>query len=150
MPRRDEASFIHSALQGDVDAIDFCNIIFRASQVLDDLIDRDKPVTDDQIIATFWNILIDLPQNPFYRRHVDTLVPMMQVFLRDWMDATRLETMGDHEQNIAFVLRDTIGGLVIHVAALVGGYEWANTHAVSIRQHVFEDSLVAYKEELGK
>ena len=151
MPRRDEAEFLQFALKGDADAIDFCNIIFRASQVLDDLIDMDMPVTGDQITNTFWSILIDLPKNRFYRQHVDTLVPMMQVFLQDWVDATRLETMGDeHAQNIAFVLRDTIGGLVIHVAAMVGGYEWANTHSVTIRGHVYEDGLRQYKRELGK
>ena len=148
MPRPDEAEFMRLALKGDRSAIEFCQIIFRASQVLDDLIDRDRSVQDSQIIDTFWGLLIDLPRNEFYRVNVDTLVPMMQVFLQDWEDATKLERLMDHEQNVAFVLRDTIGSLMIHVAALVGGRDWARENALSIRQHIHEDSLEQYKGEL--
>ena len=129
--------------------MDFCKIVFRASQVLDDLIDGDQ-LTAVAVINTFWEIMIDLPRNSFYRQHVDTLVPIMQVFLQDWEDATNLEKQGDHEKNIAFVLRDTVGGIVIHVAGLVGGREWARQIAVSVRQHIHEDTLDEYKEGLSK
>ena len=148
MPRPDESAFLNQILLGDIDAIKYCQIIFRASQVLDDLIDGDK-VEDKAVINTFWEILIDLPKNEFYRANVDALVPMMQVFLQDWEDATNLEKEGDHEQNIAFTLRDTIGSLIIHVAHIVGGRDWGKAVALPVRKHVHEDSLKQYKEDLA-
>ena len=149
MPRPDEADFLQFALKGDSAAIDFCSIVFRASQVLDDLVDGD-PVSGEQVVETFWDIMVGLPQNPFYRQHVDTLVPMLQVFLQDWEDANRLERMGEHEQNIGFVLRDTVGGIITHVAGLVAGRAWQRAIAVSVRQHIHEDDLEQYRKELGE
>lgn len=149
MPRRDEADFLQFALRDDFAAVEYCQIVFRASQVLDDLIDGDK-VSSLSVVNTFWEIMIDLPKNSFYREHVDTLVPMQQVFLQDWEDASNLEKLGDEGQNIAFALRDTVGGLIIHAAALVGGREWARGIATAVRKHVHEDTLDEYKEELGE
>lgn len=151
MPRHDQAEFLEFTLKGDTDAINFCTILFGASQVLDDLIDKDKEVTDDELIETFWSILIDLPMNSFYRQNVDTLVPMMQVFLQDWEDATKMEkTPGGDFQNIAYVLRDTVGAIVTHVAGMVGGRVWQKAVAVSVRNHIFEETLEDYKTGLNK
>lgn len=149
MPRPDEAEFLTFALKGDPSAIEFCQIIFRASQVLDDLIDGDQ-VSGITVVGTFWEILIDLPKNEFYREHVDTLVPMMQVYLQDWEDATQLEKLEDDDKNVAFVLRDTVGGLVTHVASLVAGRAWSKQISVAVRRHIHEDTLDEYKEGLGE
>jgi hypothetical protein len=149
MPRCDEAEFLQFALKGDAAAVEYCQIVFRASQILDDLIDGDN-VSSLSIVNTFWEIMIDLPKNSFYREHVDTLVPMQQVFLQDWEDASNLEKLGPEDVNIAFVLRDTIGGIVTHAAALVGGREWARSIAIAVRRHIHEDTLDEYKEELSK
>ena len=150
MPRSDEQEFLDFCLKGHADAIEFVKIVFRASQVLDDLIDKDRPVGDEDIVDMFWDVLIDLPMNTFYRQHVDTLVPLMRVYLQDWEDATKMESTNDHGQNIAFVLRDTVGGIITHVAGLVGGRYWQKAIAVTVREHIHEDSLEDYKKELSE
>jgi len=143
-----EQQMIQSALKGNQDAIGFCNIILQASQVIDDLIDQDKPVDARDIEAVFWNMLVALPCNAFYIDNLKQLTPLLQHALSDWFDANTLEKMGDGEQNIAFVLRDTISSLVIDCAYIVGGYAWGRKVSAEIRLHYHDESLTDYKTAL--
>lgn len=62
MPRTNEENFLTAVLKSHGPAITFC-------QTLDDLVDRDKPIDDLWIYLAFWQSLIELPGNPFYRQH---------------------------------------------------------------------------------
>ena len=146
MPRDNEFQFLNEVLLNNVDAVRFCCLIFAASQVIDDLIDQDKPVSPNEIAQCFWSVLVELPCNPFYQRHMHTLVPLIQSAFNDWLDANELERMDDHGKNIAFVLRDSVGGIACQVAYLVGGYDHMRKVSVAIRQHIFEETLTDYKE----
>lgn len=149
MPRDNEDEFLIDVLRNDVQAAMFCKLLFWISQTLDDLVDRDREISNEQIIRCFWNALIELPKNQFYARNAAELLPMMEVFMQDWIDATNLEKGSEHDRHIAFVLRDTIGGIVIHVARIVGGFDWAQSRAVEIRRHIHEDSFTEYNGELN-
>lgn len=144
MPRENEHEFLIEVLKGDIFAVDFCESVFRISQVLDDLIDKDKPVGDDEIIEIFWRAMIQLPNNEFYRRNFDILNPMLRAMMVDWLDANTLERGGDHEKSVAFVLRDSIGAIAIHSAYLVGGYAWGRKVSALIRSHIHEDTYEDY------
>ena len=146
MPTEDE--LLNEMLFKDKAAIGFCKAIFRISQVLDDLIDKDKPLTDEEVIKSFWAALVWLPQNPFYLENMHTLVPMLQVFMQDWVDSTQLEKGDEADQNAAFILRDSISGLLIHVMHIVGGYEWAMDNSAAVRRYIYEDTLEDYRKGL--
>ena len=149
MPRPDEHLFLNQVLRECAPAVAFCEQLFRISQVLDDLIDKDKPVSDLAITKAFWLALIELPANPFYRQHEPYLRPLMAAALQDWMDATCLERLGgDHGAHLAFVLRDQLTAVVVQCAYLVGGYDWMQSVSVQIRQHFHEDSLGDYMSDL--
>ncbi|GAB7221304.1 hypothetical protein VoSk93_05150 [Vibrio owensii] len=148
-----QREFIEHALLGDKAAIDFVVKLFNISQIFDDLIDKDKPVSDEDIFRSYWLCLIELPKNPFYMRHAATLIPMMQIFLVDYRDSVILEreralTENEHGKNIAFVLRDSIGSIITHCAYLIGGYEHMANISVQVREVIFDESLEAYKEGL--
>ena len=145
MPRQNEATFLRSVLRNNEAAAQFCEMLFRISQTLDDLIDKDKPVTDAVLIRTFWEALIELPANAFYRQHEPYLRPLMASALQDWRDSACLERSGSyHHKTLAFVLRDQLTGLVTQCAYLIGGYEWMGQVSLSIRDHFHEDSLHDY------
>lgn len=149
MPRSDEREFLNSVLQDCSPAVCFCEQLFRISQVLDDLIDRDKPVSDAAITGAFWMALIELPANPFYRQHEPYLRPLMASALQDWKDATGMERAGDeHGMHLAFVLRDQLTAVVIQCAYLIGGYDWMQSVSAQIRRHFHEDSLSDYINDL--
>lgn len=151
MPRQDEAVFLRSVLQNNESAAAFCESLFRISQTLDDLIDKDNPVTDATLIRTFWEALIELPANPFYRQHEPYLRPLMASALQDWRDSACLERTDNHHfRSIAFVLRDQLATVLIQCAYLVGGYDWMNQVSVPVRQHIHEDTLGDYMASLNK
>jgi len=150
MPRKNEHDFLMKVLCGNASAVDFCEVLFRISQVLDDLYDGDKQVDREHLVDVLgWESLIRLPNNPFYIQYFHVLNPIMQAAIVDWMDANKLERGRDHEKNIAFVLRDSIGGIISHCALLVGGYAWMREWSPKIRQHIFEEPLKDYKRELS-
>lgn len=149
MPRDNQHAFLMEVLKGDYLAVDFCESIFRVSQLLDDMVDRDKAVSNDMIVEAFWRALIQIPNNEFYRRNFDTLNPMLRAMLVDWLDANTLEATKDaHDRSIAFVLRDSIGAIAIHAAFLVGGYAWGRQVSADIRRHIFEETLEDYQRGL--
>ena len=144
-----ERQFLVEVLRGDLSAVAMCEQLFRISQVLDDLVDGDKPVPAELIIKSFWEALIALPANPFYRQHESTIRPLMAAALQDWTDATRLERADDHHgKTIAFVLRDQLTSLVTQVACIVGGYEWMQEVSIHIRRRFHDETLADYINEL--
>lgn len=149
MPRSDEFEFVSKCLKGEPSAVNLCGLLFRVSQVIDDLVDQDKPVSTDLIKKAFWDCLVEIPLNPFYQKHFTSLLPQIQIFFNDWLDSCELEKRDDHGQNIAFVLRDSIGGIIIHCAYLIGGYPWMRKVSSDVRDHIFEDTLEQYKEDLN-
>lgn len=151
MPRNNEAQFLHKALLGRRDAVEFCQLVFRISQIWDDLVDGDRGVAPDDISRAFWMALVDIPANSFYRQHFAYIHPLLAGYITDWLDANKLQTVdGDHGQNIAFVLRDSVGAIVSQCAYLIGGYEYLRKISPEIRRHIFEETLSDYKQRLGQ
>lgn len=149
MPRANEENFLTAVLKSHGPAITFCQTLFQISQTLDDLVDRDKPIDDLRIYLAFWQSLIELPGNPFYRQHELMLRPLMAAALQDWWDATQMErTGGNHEKTLSFVLRDMLTGIVIQCAGIIGGWAWMQQVSVEVRRHFHEDTLEEYLEDL--
>jgi hypothetical protein len=117
---------LHQWLKGNPDAISYCLLILRIAHTWDDLIDRDKVVSDDTIHTAFWAALIDLPQNPFYAQHFHRLHPIMQVGILSWKTATTLERSATYEHKLmAFSLRCAICDVITMCALILGGPRWA-------------------------
>ena len=151
MPQPNERAFLQHVLKDNASAILFCESLFRVSQTLDDLIDGDKPVTNDDIYQAFWEALIDIPSNSFYRAYELTLRPLMAAALQDWKDSVTLERdESHHNKTLAFVLRDQLTSLVVQCACLVGGFDWMQQVSKDIRLQFHSETLGAYINELGK
>lgn len=149
MPRHNEETFLQQVLCGNQPAIAFCQQLFATTQVIDDLIDRDRPVPDPAIFRSYWNCLFELPANPFYRAHEPYLRPILAAGFQDWWDSVQLErARDDHSRSIAFVLRDSLTSVVTQCAYLIGGYDWMQRYALAIRWHAHEDTLESYKQDL--
>jgi hypothetical protein len=147
MPRTNEEDFLFETIR-DAEAVRFVQAVFQVSQVLDDLYDRDRPVEKDQVQRVFWTMMVEIPHNRFYQMHIQTLTPVLQTMMLDWMDSCELERQGDHEKNIAFALRDSVGALISHCAYLINGYDWMVKVSPAVRRHIFEESLEDYKGAL--
>lgn len=145
MSRPSETEFLNTVLRGEQAAVRFCLTLFSISQTLDDLIDKDREATEFEIFSAFWNSLIELPANPFYRQYEPYLRPLMASAMQDWRDSVALERSGsEHCKTIAFVLRDQLTSVVVQCAYLVGGQNWAATVGPDIRNYFHDETLGDY------
>jgi hypothetical protein len=138
-------------LLGNPEAVQFVVRVFRALHVWDDLVDRDKPITDDEINSVFWDLLIVLPTDPFYTKNIVLLHSTLVNAIINWHIANKLEREGDEkDRSIAFILRGAYIDLLSASAFIVGGMEWANKIGPAIRRWAHEETFDQYLENLSK
>lgn len=134
---------------GNRDAVLFAQHLFKVSALWDDLIDRDKKPTDAEVHDAFQSALVELPLNPFYRRHLDVLLPFVIVTIHNWRAATDFERSGNEDlQRIAFVLRSSYADILVMSAHLLGGWEHAHAWTSRIRELVHDEGFDGFKASL--
>lgn len=133
------------ATKGNANATDFILKMVHVLHLWDDLIDRDKPVDDAAINRGFQFLLVDIPRNPFYAQHFGALNTLVSTAITNWHVATRMEREGaDYEKSIAFILRSSYIDLLTHIAAIVGGPEWAVQMADKARRFAHCETYGGY------
>jgi hypothetical protein len=136
-------------LLGDEEATAFVVSLFAVLHCWDGLVDKDREVGDEEIDAAFTAALIDLPTNPFYQKHFAHLQPLMSVALANWKAANRMEESSDEEVlRIAFVIRSDYCSLVLKAMELIGGREYAQSHAVLVRRWFHSEGFENYRVSL--
>ena len=150
-------------LKENAPAVKFMIDLAHCSQVLDDLVDKDKDVSANTIQNVFWLLLIEIPNNRFYREYYDALWPVMSQVLNDWFVANEVESqylntfkvplkrqtaLDEPRLRMSYVLRDSMAQLLTHCALLLGGFAWMRQHAQLIRAHVHDESFDSYKDAL--
>lgn len=135
------------ALKGNEAAVRFCIDITFIAHVWDDLVDRDKERTSDEISNAFKSALVDIPSNPFYLANINDLRPLMMNVILQWQDANKLEVNGNtHDKHMAFMLRASFIQLFVYCAFLCGGGGWAETIGPEIRR-IYQEDLFMYLKE---
>lgn len=143
-----DRDFLDQAFMGNLHAVELALLLSRVSHVWDDLIDRDRPVDDATINETFYALLVTLPSNPFYRDHVDTLLPLMAVGAMNYEIANSYEAVGGVERlALAHVLRYSVADVITAMALIIGGPEWVRKIGPELRQRCQKDTLGHYMEE---
>ena len=138
-----ETDFLHDVLLGDIGAVEFCCILGRASQVLDDLVDGDR-VTGQDIVEVFWKLIAELPANPFFATNREQLIPAIKIAFLDWIAANDLEQGSDHDRHLSFVLRDRLTSVVVLCAEIVGGFQYAAESAAEIQRFFQAEPFETY------
>ncbi len=143
---------VAECVQGDQHALNFIGHLNHIINIWDDLVDRDKPVTDDRINSAFTAALIHIPRNPFYRAHQAELQPVLEMSIAAWQAANDLErefdTFGQHESLArAHMLRFDGVNVFVMCARLIGGQEWAVECAKRLYSVFPTDTLADYTRE---
>jgi len=147
----DDREYLLHAYQGNTDAVDLVLRIAEISHTWDDLVDRDKPVTDAQINRAFSIALLELPKNQFYQAHCLDLLPVMTTGTLNWLTANEYEKQQDKEAHaLAHVLRYGIADLALFIAYLIGGQEWAQQVAPELRRRSQRDTMENYLSEVRR
>jgi len=72
-------------------ATKLCCDYFEVAQAWDDLIDRDKELSDKEIHRAFALALVDIPNNPFYIQHSLQIQPVVGLSICKWLTANKYE-----------------------------------------------------------
>lgn len=143
------AEVVGRAVCGHPGAIALLEGIVKALHLWDDLIDADKPLSDDDVNRAFWFMLIDLPRNQFYSDNFYLLNPILMVAIQNWHAANKMERHGDDDdKRIAFILRSSYVDLITQSALITGGAAWAETITPEIRRFTHSEGYPAYLENL--
>jgi len=120
--------------KGDKNAISFAFMLWNLCQFWDDLVDKDKDLSEDDINRHMLMALYELPKNPVYMSMPEMPYHIYNVFLR-WRDSTAMEKSlenGDKEK--CYMLRAGVYDLFVLIAAHLYGDEWAKEIGVYVRR----------------
>jgi hypothetical protein len=148
----EDLALLVRALKGHQDAINFVQCIVDVLHCWDDLKDRDKPLTQEQIDHAFWLMLVVLPRNSFYAANFSDLNPIIVSSIQNWHAANELEeTDSDTDKEISFIIRSSYMDIVTQTVTIIGGYDWAREMIPTIRRqlHRHEDYRT-YRDNLAK
>lgn len=143
---REAIEVLSRAMQGNPDAVDFCLTLNSIVEKWDDLHDGDKQVSKEDINRAFTAALIGLPRNPFYRRYMEELLPVMTEALLAWHDSNELAKGGDHDRKMAWMLKQQVTRVCNHCAYIIGGLDWYRTVGADICR-IFTETQEEYLQE---
>lgn len=131
------AALIQWALKDDPSAVEAAEMLWSATHVWDDLVDRDRHPSHDEISGAFWVFAVGLRRNGFWRTHEAELQPLLEQGIYDWLDANRFEHYGKY--HVSFALRCSVLAVIIKMSQILGGLAWARMVSGRLREYVMDD-----------
>lgn len=133
---------------GNQDALNMFRAFVELAHIWDDLVDKDKDVSPEQINQAFLTCLVYLPANPFYRAIQDQILPMWLVVVSSFETANFFEKAKDeHGIEIAHGLRYAAGNIIAYAVHVCVGPEKAKEFLPSVWKAIFYERFDDYRKE---
>lgn len=133
--------------KGDEIATKLSKDLLTLVHTWDDLIDKDKPVEDNEINRAFIIAIFDLGSNPYFTEAIKA--NFYNVYLR-WNDANDIEAdekATDNQLAMAWMLRAGLYDLFVLIAGQLYGRQWAEEIGVLVRNY-YGEPLEGFIEEV--
>ena len=128
------------------EAAEWLLMVWQAIQTFDDVADDDE-VLRAELDATIWNVLVAMPQNPFFARHAGTLLPLLGTMVLKWQASDRVEREGQADAR-SFTWRAGYYELILVAVQLIHGASAAASVAHKVLG-MYGESLDSYLAEFG-
>lgn len=116
--------------------------------IWDDLVDKDKPVSETEINRAFLICLVCLPANPFYRSIQEAILPMWVVVVSSYETANKFEADKDpHGIEISHGLRYAAGNIIAYALHVCVGVEKAREVLPEVWKDIFHERFDEYRKE---
>ena len=133
---------------GNEDAANMYHTFVDLSHTWDDLVDKDKDVSEASINHAFLACLVYLPANPFYRSIQEQIWPMWLTVVSGFETANRFERDKDpHGLEIAHGLRYAAGNIVAYAVHVCVGPEKAREILPEMWKNIFYERFDEYRKE---
>ena len=134
---------------GNQDALNMYRMFIDMIHVWDDLIDKDKEVTQDDINRAFMIALAYLPSNPFFRSIQNDVIPMCVTMIHAYQTANYFENNKDkHGIEIAHGLRYAAGHIIAYASIVCVGNEKAKEILPELWKDIVNERFDDYKNEI--
>jgi len=133
---------------GNQDALNMYRLMIDLLHTWDDLVDKDKVVSEVEINHAFLCCLVYLQANPFYRTIQDQILPMWLMVVSAYETANQFEKDKDeHGIEISHSLRYAAGHIVAYAVHVCVGSEKAREVLPKLWKSVFFERYSDYREE---
>ena len=133
---------------GNQDALNMYRMMIDLAHTRDDLVDRDKSATENDINNAFLICLVYLQANPFYRSIQEQVWPMWLTVVSAYETANKFERDKDpHGIEIAHTLRYAAGHIVAYAVQVCVGYEKAKEYLPEVWKGVVFERFDEYRKE---
>jgi hypothetical protein len=132
---------------GNQDALNIYRCFIFLLHTWDDLVDKDKEVSENDINQAFLTALVWLPANPFYRSIQNEIMPMWVVVVSSYEVANKFERDKDeHGLEIGHGLRYAAGNIIAYAMHVCLG-KAANDYLPEMWKSVFYERFDDYRKE---
>lgn len=133
---------------GNQDALNMCRLLIVLGHTWDDIVDKDKPISEDDINNAFLIALVYLPANPFYQRIQPQVLPMWITVVSAYQTANFFEKTKDpHGIEIAHTLRYAAGNIIAYMMHICLGPEKAKEYLPEMWKTVVAERFDVYRKE---
>jgi len=133
---------------GDPHGLAMYRLLVDLAHTWDDLVDKDKPVSESDINTAFLICLVHLPINPFYARIQHAVMPMWLTVVSAYEAANQFERDKDpHGLEIAHVLRYAAGQIIAYGMLVALGAEDARKYVPEMWKAVVAERFEPYRQE---
>lgn len=129
------------------DAISWLMDLWYTIQTFDDYADGD-PVDRDELDLLIVRTLVFMPSNPFYRRNMDSLIPVVANAVQKWKASDLMERAGKANEQ-SYMLRSSYYDVVLQVCILVHGMKYVMAKADKVMEsygEAFKDYMADFSE----
>lgn len=125
---------------GNRDAFNFCVHFLLWVQLIDDAIDRDKPLGEPEIIARInLEALMTFAFNPFWQEHKKSLMSLVIQGTKAFADSLEWEKRENfRDRAAADVLKSQYQEVFWHVARICGGYDHMDAVTKKYRHYQYD------------
>jgi hypothetical protein len=133
---------------GNQDALNMYRMFVDLAHTWDDLVDKDKDVSEDAINHAFAIALVYLPSNPFYQSIQSQIWPMWLSVIHAYQTANAFEKAKDpHGIEIAHTLRYAAGNIMAYAVHLCVGPEKAKIYLPEMWKAIVVERFDDYRKE---
>jgi len=136
---------------GNQDAVNMYQMFVDLAHTWDDLVDKNKEISEDQTNNAFLICLVYLPSNSFYQRIQAAILPMWISVVSAYQTANKFEKDKDsHGVEIAHTLRYAAGHIIAYAVHVCVGPEKAKEVMPAVWKDIVHERFDAYKSEVLK
>lgn len=133
---------------GNEDALRMFHLFVDLAHTWDDLVDKDKPVSDERINHAFLCCLVYLQANPFYKAIQDQVLPMWISVVSAYDTANQFEKRKDgHGIEIAHGLRYAAGHIISYAIHVCVGEVKAKDYMPEVWKTIYFERYDDYRKE---